>query len=210
MKDDFYKKLYNDLYSTGKYINDYQSSHLWDERYPIESLGFFIEELDYNTVLDVGCGIGNGLNYLKSHGKDVKGIDVSEWAVNKSKERGFDVQVSSITNIPFPDNYFDLVTTTDVLEHLYIEDIKKSIKEIIRVSKKYIAVKIATIPERGSVDLLKSLNYDYIKNLHLSVYNADIWEKMFKIFDLRMLTKKIRKHIELDEIHVIFVYEKVI
>lgn len=203
-----YRKLYNDLYASGRYITDSQSSHLWDARYPVESLGLFIEELPYQTVLDVGCGIGNGLRYLMAQGKDVKGIDISDVAVEKAKANGYDVRQGSITEIPFEDNSFDMVVSTDVLEHLPEGLVEEAIIELSRIAKKYIGVKIATSPERGSVELMKNFPQYDIENLHLTVKTSHWWETLFDCTPgLWQLTKKARLHPEFGFIHTILVYE---
>jgi len=41
-------------------------------------------------ILDVGCGAGNHSLYLKEKGFDVKGIDISEGAIQVSKYRGLE------------------------------------------------------------------------------------------------------------------------
>ena len=41
-------------------------------------------------ILDVGCGAGNHSLYLKQKGFDVKGIDISEGAIQVSKYRGLE------------------------------------------------------------------------------------------------------------------------
>ncbi len=50
--------------------------------------------------------------------------------------------VGSVDNLNmFPDNYFDLVFNEGVLEHHSI-DVVKAVKEMLRVSKKYVVISI--------------------------------------------------------------------
>jgi 2-polyprenyl-3-methyl-5-hydroxy-6-metoxy-1,4-benzoquinol methylase len=74
------------------------------------------------TVLEIGCATGNFLNALKKGGYRVKGIELSEFAVNYAKEH-FGIQ---IINKPFDNallgneitpNEFDIIIMGDVLEH---------------------------------------------------------------------------------------------
>jgi protein-L-isoaspartate(D-aspartate) O-methyltransferase len=37
--------------------------------------------------------------------------------------------------LPYPDNYFDLVVSVNTLHYLYLNDLKKALGEISRVSK---------------------------------------------------------------------------
>ncbi len=61
-------------------------------------------------VLDIGCGAGRCLLYLKSKGLDVVGLDVSPLAVKVCRERGIkDVVVRSITQIGPAMGTFDTI-----------------------------------------------------------------------------------------------------
>lgn len=87
-------------------------------------------------VLDVGCGDGVVGAFLQEKaGVKVTGIDISEAAVRKAREKGIDAKVcNSEQKFPFPDNLFDKVFWGDNIEHLF--DPAQTIKEIRRVLKK--------------------------------------------------------------------------
>lgn len=62
-------------------------------------------------VLDIGCGAGRHLLYLKQKGHDVVGIDNSPLAVKTCKERGLKkVYIRSITKIGHDLGHFDTIT----------------------------------------------------------------------------------------------------
>jgi pseudaminic acid biosynthesis-associated methylase len=94
-----------------------------------------------SDILEVGCNIGNSILILKKlgYGK-VHGIDIQESAVDMAWERGLNVELGSALNLPYEDSSFDLVFTSGLLIHLhpYNGDLEKGLKEIFRVSKKYI------------------------------------------------------------------------
>ncbi len=75
------------------------------------------------NILDIGCGSGLMLNDLEHVGKTF-GMDISDDAINFSKEIfSGKVEKGFLPNlIPYPQNYFDLITALDVIEHV-AEDI---------------------------------------------------------------------------------------
>lgn len=93
-------------------------------------------------VLDIACGDGLLMSALKKKGALVSGVDISEEAVRKCKEKGLDVSVVDIAmeKLPFQDGTFDTVTMLDVLEHLYVPEVL--LREAIRVSKKNIIISV--------------------------------------------------------------------
>lgn len=99
--------------------------------------------VEQKNILDVGCGTGANMDFLKQKGFQVKGIDMSEEALKFCKEKGLDVQLGLAGNIPFRENNFDIVIACDVLEH--IKNDVEAIKEIARVLKKN-GLFIATVP----------------------------------------------------------------
>jgi len=98
-----------------------------------------------SKILDVGCGKGYLLYEFTQAvpGISVSGIDISEYAIEHSKQeiRPF-VQKASATKLPFDNDQFDLVISLGTLHNLYIFDLVSAIEEIQRVGKtsKYIAV----------------------------------------------------------------------
>lgn len=84
-------------------------------------------------ILDIGCGTGLLLKELSAT-YDVHGIDISDKAVSFCKARGIvAVSKGGATDIPFPDNSFDIVLALDVIEH--IKDDTAAAKEMLRVLK---------------------------------------------------------------------------
>jgi 2-polyprenyl-3-methyl-5-hydroxy-6-metoxy-1,4-benzoquinol methylase len=78
---------------------------------------------DGKKLLDLGSGSGYFLNFMKSKGYAVAGVEVSDSAVTFSKERfGLDVRspLEFLTN--YGEKNFDIVTMWHVLEHLHDSD----------------------------------------------------------------------------------------
>jgi len=88
--------------------------------------------------LDAGCGIGNNLKTLSVFIDDITACDISKDALDYSKKKFQEGLIkfveASVEKLPFPDNYFDLVVCTEVLEH--VENLERAEKELMRVVKK--------------------------------------------------------------------------
>jgi SAM-dependent methyltransferase len=93
-----------------------------------------------SSVLDVGCAKGFMLYDLKKiiPGIKVSGIDISRYAIQNSKieVRRF-LKVANAKKLPFPDKSFDVVISINTIHNLNKRDCAKSLKEIMRVTKKY-------------------------------------------------------------------------
>ena len=93
-----------------------------------------------SSVLDVGCAKGFMLYDLKKiiPGIKVSGIDISRYAVQNSKiEVSRFLKVANAKKLPFPDKSFDVVVSINTIHNLNKRDCAKSLKEIMRVTKKY-------------------------------------------------------------------------
>lgn len=130
--------------------------------------------LNPKNCLDVGCGTGKLVYYLRRLGIEAFGTEISNYALeNAEREIKPYLKFGDITKIPYPDNYFDLVITYDVMEHLERSKLKKAVEETIRVSRKWVLHKIYT-KENYWITLFHGRDFS-----HLSVFTYDFWKKMF-------------------------------
>ena len=79
------------------------------------------------VVLDVGCGIGDLLEFRRG----AIGVDVNSFNVKICKQKGLNAQIMEPDYLPFSDQIFDSILLDNVLEH--IERPGKLIDEIRRV-----------------------------------------------------------------------------
>ncbi len=96
----------------------------------------FIKEGD--RILDEGCGNGRALEMMKDLKVEYIGIDFSEklLEIARKKYPDFKFVKGNIVNLPFPDNYFDIVFSIAVLHHIPSEELReKMISEVKRVLK---------------------------------------------------------------------------
>lgn len=82
-------------------------------------------------VLEVGCGTGLLLARFAEFARSAKGIDLSEGMLEKARERGLDARQASATELPFPDDSFDVACSFKVLAH--IPPIADALAEMTRV-----------------------------------------------------------------------------
>ena len=107
----------------------------------INSPGFFKMLPDISNLkrLDIGCGEGYNTRIAAKKGAKLTAIDISkvfiDYAVDteNNNPQNIKYQVSSATELPFPNNDFDFVMATMSL--MDIAENEKAIKEVCRVLK---------------------------------------------------------------------------
>ena len=94
---------------------EYRKKQFGADRYK-----YIIDRLKLNKnnikLLDVGCGPGYFLSYLKDCNIDSKGLEVTQYLADYCQERGLDVSSSDLSHEE--DNSYDVIVLFDVLEHL--------------------------------------------------------------------------------------------
>lgn len=119
-------------------------------------------------ILEVGSNIGMQLAGLQRMGfTNLFGIEIQKDAVELSKRNTTNINIihGSAFDLPFKDNYFDLVFTSGVLIHIAPKDISNVMDEMVRCSSKYIwgfeyfDDNITDIIYRGNTGFLWKANY---------------------------------------------------
>jgi SAM-dependent methyltransferase len=94
------------------------------------------------SVLDLGCGSGRHLIHLAKNGFDVYGIDNSKHGINvakkwlKKENLKVKLRLGNIyKKLPYRNDFFDGIISTQTLHHGKIENIRNLIKEMKRVLK---------------------------------------------------------------------------
>ncbi len=135
-------------------------------------------------ILDVGAGTGASLIELKKLfpkiGKAV-GLDVVQLEVDIANRRfeeydvDANVRIYDGINIPFPDNYFDVIYTSDVLGH--VANVPAWLRELNRVLKPGGKLAMFSESKLGKQAYLRNylmnrgLNTDPHANFHISLYS---------------------------------------
>ena len=132
-----------------------------------------------DRILDVGAGKGFLLHDFTQAvpGIDVRGLDISSYAIENAKPEVRDrLEVGNASKLPYPDKSFDFVVSVNTLHNLYIQDLFAAIREIERVSKNgrsHITVE-AYRNEREKVNLM------YWQLTCRAFHTPQEWEWIFK------------------------------
>lgn len=122
-------------------------------------------------VLDVGCGVGTLVGEMARMGHEAVGIDVNEAAIRNSVARAHCHLVADSGKLDYPDGYFDLVVSREVLEHIDASQIDRCIDEWDRVGRGRM-VHIIAVTERGQSA--------YDDPTHVNVRPESWWEATFR------------------------------
>jgi pseudaminic acid biosynthesis-associated methylase len=108
----------------------------------LELLDRFFGELDRDIrILEVGANIGTQLLCFHKLGfENLYGIDIQREAIERAHQERpiLDIIEGNVLNIPFKDEFFDLVFTSGVLIHIPEQELDRAMDEIVRCSSEYI------------------------------------------------------------------------
>lgn len=152
-----YKNLYDGYWQRSDRIGERSGDLKKIARMVAETCG-------YGCAIDIGCGEGYLVAELMAMDIDAIGLDISSVVVDRANSRWNNRFVEgSILAIPFPDEKFNVVVSTDCMEHLAPEDVPAALREIFRVSSRYVFLQIATTPDRDG-------------HWHLTIEGRTWWE----------------------------------
>ena len=142
-----------------------------------------LAEIMHGKVLDVGCGDGTFVYYLtnQKHIDEAHGCDITIKGVERTRLKDMNFNECPAWDLPYEDNYFDFVTSCDVLEHIPPDKLDKAISELKRVGKAQVHV-IATFKDH------RYFGY----KVHLSVHPIEWWREKFNDTDT-IIERKLNK-----------------
>jgi len=131
---------------------------------------------DVDSILEVGCGDGRVSKFIRRNSK-LTGIDIDSIRIKTFSGNRI---IADISELPIRNCTFDLVLSTEVLEHLNDETFYFATSEISRVAKKYILI---TVPfeETLSAEWVKCSKCSHIFHAwgHVRRFNLEILKKLF-------------------------------
>lgn len=115
------------------------------------------------SILDAGCGEGNLSCLVAQEDISVVGVDISAanvraaCALAEAKGGQVQFQQADCEKLPFPDNSFDVVMSSHVLEHL--PNLEQGLAEIYRVTRSLALIAMPTCLNPACWALLGGDNY---------------------------------------------------
>ena len=138
-----------------------------------------------SKILEVGCNIGLQLLCFQRMGyNNLHGIEIQDYAVEKAKQNTKSINIiqGSAFDLPYKDNWFDLVCTNGVLIHINPNDYDKIMSEMYRCSSKFI------MGFEYYSENLKAINY---RGNEGYLWKADFAQEFCKRFpDLKLVYKQ--------------------
>ncbi|MEZ4527164.1 MAG: class I SAM-dependent methyltransferase [Desulfobacterales bacterium] len=174
------------------YVFTYNDASAWERR--MENPGLraqiqmenrvmcrMLHPLKGQTVLDIGCGTGEGLAALSEAGLQVTGLDPSEpmlaLASGKMGNRA-DLHRGAAEDLPFDDNAFTYVCLSNTLE--FADDPLKAMEEAFRVAKDKVFIGILN---------RHSLRASRLRTVRL--FTRNIWSNanLFTVWQMKRMTR---------------------
>jgi 2-polyprenyl-3-methyl-5-hydroxy-6-metoxy-1,4-benzoquinol methylase len=78
----------------------------------------FVEWKPGGRLLDVGCGAGGYLKFMRSLGWEVEGVEFDPAAVEAARQSGLNVRAGVLEEQAYPPASFDVITLQHVIEHV--------------------------------------------------------------------------------------------
>ena len=131
-----------------------------------------------SSVLDVGCAKGFMLyDFIQAvPAIKIRGVDISEYAISNAHPKVRDcLSVADACELPFEDSSFDLVVSINTVHNLEGENLRKSLREIKRVSKKHAFIVNDAYRNEQEREEMFSWNLTAKTILHV-----DAWKQLFQ------------------------------
>ncbi len=151
---------YHDERKTEKY-----SSYVWKAR--LQTIRRWAES---GNFLDIGCSFGGFLKQASDYFSPF-GIEISKYAADYAANRGITVHTGSITDDPFENGYFSVITMIEVIEHL--QDPRQAASYCYRKLKQGGIAVIQTADMNAYQARKAGQSYHYYLPGHLSYYSEN-------------------------------------
>jgi len=146
--------------------------------YFLSTIASLVKSVKSPRILDIGCGEGIVthflINKLSFNSNQIVGLDIERNCLEIAQDINPGAQFfqTSIYELPFQDNSFDLVLALEILEHLEFPE--KAIEELNRVSKQWV---IISVPNDRMFCLGNLLRFKYLSSWGNTPGHIQHWGK---------------------------------
>jgi SAM-dependent methyltransferase len=135
-------------------------------------------------VLDVGCGPGFLMFFLRELGLDVQGIDFSPASARLAPEEVRDrITIGAVEEPHVPESSFDLVVCREVLEHLTVLQVRRTVAQLCRASSRFVYATTRFHPEPETIlDFTTQFDVD---PTHITLLTKDFLRVLFVLEGFR-------------------------
>jgi SAM-dependent methyltransferase len=138
---------------------------LWLIKNFYSKIAQILQNLEYQNLLDAGCGDGEALARLAHLLPDnILGVDNDEEQIDSARRRfpTIKFEIQDIYHLPYENNSFDLVLSLEILEHL--SHPSEALAELARVSSKYLVLSVPHEPFFMLGNLMRGKNLSRLGN----------------------------------------------
>ncbi len=139
----------------------------------------------HRRLLDVGCHIGVMIELAQGRGWEAWGVEPSTWAAEQARSRGLHVLTGTLGEARLEDNYFDVVTMWDVIEHL--TDPTAEVCNVLRVLKPGGVFAVHTIDIESWFARLMGKRWPWLMEMHLYYFSPRTLGKMLERNGFRVI-----------------------
>lgn len=174
---------------TDQYSSDSVAWRMTGAKHKAKNIAELSKNISFKNVLEVGCGEGSVLHWLSEWNfcEDMHGIEISESGIKLTNEKNIkhlkSIQLFDGYKIPFPDQHFDLIICSHVLEH--VEHERVLLREIQRVSK----YQIIEVPIDFSFYVDKRFSH-FLSYGHINIYTPSLFRFLLKTESFDILKDK--------------------
>lgn len=129
----------------------------------------------WESLLEVGCGTGHNLEFFKSLGLEVTGIDSSEPMLRIAAEKlgsGVRLSLGQADELRFSDSSFDIVVLITLLE--FLPNPREALMEAVRVARN--RVYIGVLNKASLLGVARRVRSRFRKDIYSQARFYTVWE----------------------------------
>jgi SAM-dependent methyltransferase len=171
--------------SPGEVIEHYYPPEIYKRGKTFNSLGMWLRKMRLDRyvgnskpgkALEIGCGDGRELLYLKEKGWQVVGTELSESSGAAAKSAGLEVHNASLEELKFPDGHFDVIMMWHVIEHLPTP--RQTLQEVHRILKPN-GMLLLACPNYRSIDVFLAKERAFLEvPRHLYYFTGSVLQQL--------------------------------